>query len=86
MLLNDQVSTVFKVFITSNINLYKASMLIKIDTIIEDFSMQIFLLNVFCQNKHGIQLSHTCAIGRELHNRFRGHELEFLASDSLTEV
>lgn len=54
MLLNDQIATVFKVFITSNINLCKASMLIKIAAIVEAFSIQIFLLNVFCQNNHGI--------------------------------
>lgn len=86
MLLNDQIATVFKVSITSNINLYKASMLIKIATIIEAFLMQIFPLNVFCQNKHDIQLSHPCDIGRALHNRFRGHELELSASDYPTEV
>lgn len=54
MLLNDQIATVFKVFITSNTNLCKASMLIKIVAIIEAFSIQIFLLNVFCRNNHGI--------------------------------
>lgn len=86
MLLNEQIATVFKVFITSNIKLCKASMLIKIAAIIEAFSIQIFLLNVFCQNNHGIQLSHPCTIGRALHNRFRGHELELSASDSPTKV
>ena len=54
MLLNDQIATVFKVFIISNINLCKASMLIKIVATVEAFSIQIFLLNVFCRNNHGI--------------------------------